>query len=198
MLAPQVLGVVATCAYLAGVLSVVGGLAAVGIAEPRRRRQRAVPRRADRRSSPPSTTSRATGQLWQHVEHQRRRVRARLCHRQRPRHCRRSRHGEQRRRQAGDAALDVGPLCDAHHRARAAVHSLARHRHLVEGAGGDPAGVLSGHHQHRGRTAHDQRAADRDAALVRRDASGRSSSRCRCRRRCRSSWPGSRSASAAA
>ena len=54
------------------------------------------------------------------------------------------------------------------------------------------AGAVPGHDQHRGRTAHHQRAADRDAALVRRDASGRSSSRCRCRRRCRSSWPGSK------
>ena len=46
--------------------------------------------------------------------------------------------------------------------------------------------------------AHHQRAPDRNAAKLRREPSGRSSSRCRCRRRCRSSWPASSSASAAA
>ena len=51
------------------------------------------------------------------------------------------------------------------------------------------AGAVPGHDQHRGGTAHDQRAADRDAAQLRRDASGRSSSRSRCPRRCRSSLP---------
>ena len=50
--------------------------------------------------------------------------------------------------------------------------------------------LFPGDHQHRGRTAHHQRAADRDAALVRRQRRGKSSSRCRCRRRCLSSWPG--------
>ena len=40
-----------------GTLSILGGLAAVGIVQPRRRRQRALPRRADRRSSAPSSSS---------------------------------------------------------------------------------------------------------------------------------------------
>ena len=64
--------------------------------------------------------------------------------------------------------MGVGPLRDADHRAGAAVHSLVRHRHLVESDRGDHAGAVSGGDQYRGRIAHHQRTADRDAALVRR------------------------------
>ena len=139
-----------------------------------------------------------SGELWRHMCDQRDRVRARLRHRERARRGHRLRHGRKRHHEAGAAAVDFGPLRHADHRARAAVHSLARDRHLVEGAGGHLPRAVSGHHQHRGGAAHHQRAADRDAALVRRDARGRFSSRCRCRRRCLSSSPASSSASAAA
>ena len=39
--------------------------------------------------------------------------------------------------ETGAAAVGVGPLCHADHRAGAAVHSLVRHRHLVESDRGD-------------------------------------------------------------
>ena len=78
------------------------------------------------------------------------------------------------------------------HRARAAVHPVARHRHLVEGGGGDHAGDLPGRDQHRGGAAHHEPAARSRCCAASARRRGRSSSSCRCRRRSRSSSPGSK------
>ena len=139
-----------------------------------------------------------SGELWPHISISAAEFARRLCHRERAR--RRDRHGDggERDRAQGAGAVDFRALCDPDHRARAAVHPVARHRHLVEGARRDHAGDLPRRHQHRGRAAHHEPAAHRDAARASARRRGRSSSSCRCRRRPRSSSPASSSASAAA
>ena len=101
-------------------------------------------------SSPPRRRSRVaiynlarTGELWHHIGVSARRVRARLRHRLRDRHRARARHGGERHHETGVAAVGFRALRHADDRAGAAVHSLVRHRHLVEGAGGDHARCCS-------------------------------------------------------
>ena len=129
---------------------------------------------------------------------QRCRVHHRLCHRERDRHRARPRHGEQRAGETGAAAVDFRPLRDTDHCARAAVHPVARHRHLVEGPCGDLPGAVPGHHQYRGGAAHHERAPDRDAAQLRRDAAADLLQGVAALGPARSSSPASSSASAAA
>ena len=110
----------------------------------------------------------------------------------------RHRDGRERSRQEGAAALDFRALCDADHRAGAAVHPVARHRHLVEGAGGDLPGAVPGRPSiPRPACAPPARGSSRCCAASARRR-GRFSSSCRCPRRRRSSLPGSSSASGAA
>ena len=98
-------------------------------------------------------------------------------------------HGRERGDEARAAAVGLGALRHADHRARAAVHPVVGHRHLVEGAGGDHPGVVSG------RPSTPKPGCARPATgwskCCARSAPrrGRYSSRFRCRPRCRSSSP---------
>src|SRR5262245_3943998 len=120
-----------------------GRAAAVGAGEPLSRRQRALSRRpfADLYGDRGARKKRRA--VAAHVD-QRDRVRARLRDRERVGRGHRLCHGRKRHHEACAAALDLGPLCHADHCARPVVHSLARDRHLVAGAGGHLPGAVSG------------------------------------------------------
>src|SRR5437764_941433 len=121
--------------------------AALGAREPAFGRQRALSCRALADLRGDRGPCRERGTVAAHLG-QRGRVRARLCDRKLIGRGDRLCHGRKRHHEARAAAVDLGPLRNADDRTRPSVHSLARHRHLVEGVGGHFSRAVSSPHQY--------------------------------------------------